>query len=123
MTSHSGRLYALGVALIVFFLAWAVVAARPWGPTKAAARDPRLVVLAQREHRLRAEAGMVQKIVARRFSDYRRRFAAYRAAMAKRQAEIAAARAAPVAAPAPAYSGGGGVRVVTLPPLVVTRTS
>jgi hypothetical protein len=123
MTSHSGRLYALAAALVVFFLAWAVIAARPWTPTKAAVRDPRLVALAQRELRLRTEAGMVQKIVARRFSDYRRRFAAYRSAMAKRQAAIAAARSAPVAAAAPVYSGGGGVRVVTLPPLVVTRTS
>ena len=122
MTSHAGRLYALAAALVVFFLAWAVVAARPWATSGAAARDPRLVALAQREQRLRTEAGMVQKIVARRFSDYHRRFAAYKAAMAKRQAAIAAARSAPVAAAAPA-SYGGGVRVVTLPPLVVTRTS
>jgi hypothetical protein len=124
MTSLPGRLYALAAALVVFFLAWAVVAARPWASTKAAARDPQLVALAQREQRLRTEASMVQKIVAGRFSDYRRRFAAYKAAMARRQAAIAAARSAPVAAAAPAYSGGGGgVRVMTLPPLVVTRTS
>ena len=123
MTSHAGRLYVLAAALVVFFLAWAVVAAHPWATTKAAASDPRLVALARREQRLRVEAGMVQKIVTRRFSDYRRRFAAYRAALARRQAELAAARSAPVAAAAPVAAGGGGVRVVTLPPLVVTRTS
>ena len=123
MTSHAGRLYALAAALVVFYLAWAVVAARPWATSGAAARDPRLVALAQREQRLRTEASMVQKIVAGRFSDYRRRFAAYKAAMAKRQAAVAAAaRSAPVAVAASA-SSAGGVRVVTLPPLVVTRTS
>jgi hypothetical protein len=31
MTSHTGRLYALAVTLVVFFLTWTVIAARPWG--------------------------------------------------------------------------------------------
>ena len=127
MTSHAGRLYALAATLVAFFLAWAVVAAHPWTTAKAI-RDPRLAALAQREQRLRADARIVQKVVDRRFSDYRRRFAAYKSALAKRRAELAAARraaaAAPVYSPAPAAaSSGGGVRVVTLPPLVITRTS
>lgn len=127
MTSpHLGRLYALAAALVVFFLVWAVVAAHPWATVKSA-RDPRLTELAAREHRLRAEAGLVQQVVARRFSDYRRRFAAYKAALAKKRAQLAVARSAagapPAAAPA-SYSGAGGaVRVVNLPPLVITRTS
>jgi hypothetical protein len=124
MTSHAGRLYALATAVVVFFVVWAVVAAHPWATTKSATRDPRLVALAQREQRLRSEAGMVQQIVARRFSDYHRRFAAYKAALARRQAQLAVVRSAPVySSPAPVASGGGSVRVVTLPPLVVTRTS
>ncbi len=128
MTSHAGRLYALAAAVVAFFVAWAVIAAHPWATVKAA-RDPRLVALAQREQRLRADARLVQKVVERRFSDYRRHFAAYKAALARQQAQLAAARhaaaAAAAAAPAPAaYSGGGGgVRVVNLPPLVITRTS
>ena len=127
MTSHAGRLYVVAATVVAFFLAWAVVAAHPWTTAKAI-RDPRLVALAQREHRLRTDARLVQKVVDRRFSDYRRRFAAYRTALAKRQAELAAARrvaaAAPVYSSAPAApSSGGGVRVVTLPPLVITRTS
>lgn len=128
MTSHAGRLYALAAALVAFFLAWAVVAAHPWTTVKAA-RDPRLRALALREQRLRADARLVQQVVSRRFSDYRRRFAAYKAALARQQAQLAAARSAAAtaaAAPAPAsYSGGGGggVRVVNLPPLVITRTS
>jgi len=132
MTSSHGRLYALGASILVFFVAWAVIAAHPWGAPRAAARDPRLVSLAQREHRLRNEAGLVQRVVARRYVDYRARFAAYKAGLAKRQAQIAASRRAAArqaqlasvaqAAPAAAPSGGG-VRVVTLPPLVITRTS
>jgi hypothetical protein len=131
MTSHAGRLYALGAAIVVFFLAWAVVAAHPWTTPKAAARDPRLAALAQREHRLRATARLVQKVVDRRFADYRRQFAAYKTALARRQAQIrtaqqqaAAAAAQPVSAPqAAAPAAAPSVRVVTLPPLVVTRTS
>jgi hypothetical protein len=128
MTSHTGRLYALAAGIVAFFVAWAVIAAHPWSTVKAA-RDPRLLALAAREQRLRNDARLVQQVVARRFSDYRRRFAAYKAALARQQAQLAAARRA--AAAAPAYSapasygggGGGGVRVVNLPPLVITRTS
>jgi len=119
------RLYALAAAVVAFFVAWAAIAAHPWSSVKAT-RDPRLVALALREQRLRTDARLVQRVVARRFSDYRRRFAAYKAALAKQQAQLAAARAA-AAAPAPSapasYSGGGGVRIVNLPPLVITRTS
>ena len=128
MTSHAGRLYALAAATVAFFVAWAVVAAHPWATVKVA-RDPRLAALAVREQRLRADARLVQRVVDRRFSDYRRRFAAYKTQLVKRQAEIVAAKqAAAAAAAAPAYSvpassSGGGVRVVSLPPLVITRTS
>jgi hypothetical protein len=126
MTSHVGRLYALGVALVAFFLTWALIAAHPWSTAKAA-RDPRLTALAQREVRLRKEARLVQQIDDRRFSDYRKRFAAYKTALARRQAQIAAnqlAASRTVAAPSAAPSSySPGVRVVTLPPLVVTRTS
>ncbi len=123
MTSHHGRLYALAASVLAFFVAWAVIAAHPWSTAKAA-RDPRLAALAAREHRLRTEAGLVQQIVARRFADYRRRFAAYKAALARQQAAAAQVAAAQAAAPAAAPSGGGGsVRYVSLPPLVITRTS
>jgi hypothetical protein len=113
MTSHTGRLYALALTLVVFFLAWAVLAARPWA---TAAPDPRLRALAVREAALRREARHVDLVVARRF-------AAYRKALRVRRAEIAAAsrRAAQIAAaPAPAPAS---VQIVTLPPLTITRTS
>jgi hypothetical protein len=102
MTSHAGRLYALALALVVFFLAWAVVAARPWAASTA---DPRLRALALRESALRREAALVERLVAQRDAAYRAR-------------ARSAARALTAAAPA-----APRVRVVTLPPLTVTRTS
>jgi hypothetical protein len=132
MTSHTGRLYTLGASLLAFFLVWAVIAAHPWASANTT-RDPRLVALAQREQGLRQEAGLVQQIVTRRFVDYRRRFAAYKAALARRQAQLAAAQLAaaraaaappsPSYSPSPSYAASPSVRVVTLPPLTITRTS
>ena len=83
MVSHTGRLYSLALALVVFFLAWAVVAAHPWGAT---ASDPRLKALATREAQLRHEARLVNQVVALRW-------AAYRSALKARTAQIAAAKA------------------------------
>lgn len=109
MTSHVGRLYALALALLVFFMAWAVVAARPWATTAKA--DPRIAALVVREQRIRHESVAVRRIV-------NRRWAVYRKQLHVRQAQIAAAKQVQLASgPAPS------VRVVTLPPLTITRTS
>ena len=104
MTNHTGRLYALALGLVVFFLAWAAVAARPWATTTA---DPRLKALAAREAQLRQEAKLVGKIVAQRAQ-------LAQLARVNRSRQLASATVA-VAAPA--------VRIVNLPPLTVTRTS
>jgi hypothetical protein len=118
VTSHTGRLYALALALVAFFLAWAVVAARPWA---TAAADPRLKVLAAREAQLRHEAHLVNDVVARRW-------AAYRVALQARRTQIAAAKQQAAQAAATSYAAAPaasspGVRVVMLPPLTITRTS
>ena len=84
MTSHTGRLYALALALVVFFLAWAVVAAHPWASN--APSDPRLRRSPLREAQLRREARLVKQVVAARW-------AAYRSALKLRSAQIAAAKA------------------------------
>jgi len=99
MTNHAGRLYALAIALAVFFLAWAVVAARPWATT---AVDPRQKTLAIRAAQLRREAKLVNQIVAQRAQ----------LARVTHNRQLASA----AAAPAP-------VKIVTLPPLTITRTS
>jgi hypothetical protein len=132
MTNHTARLYALVGAVLVFFVAWAAIAAHPWRAQAQAARDPRLAALQAREERLRTESIAVRRIV-------NRRWAAYRAQLALRKREIAAiqvasanARAASLAsaqsitmasAPAAAPAAAPSVRVVTLPPLTITRTS
>ena len=38
MTSHVARLYALAAAILVFFVAWAAIAAHPWQTHRPAAR-------------------------------------------------------------------------------------
>ena len=101
MTSHVARLYALALALLVFFLTWAAVAARPWATAAASRPDPRLAALAAREQRLRHESVAVQRIVQHRWAVYRM----------KLHAQRVAAAAAPQ------------VRVVNLPPLTITRSS
>jgi hypothetical protein len=113
MTNHVARLYALVLGVVVFFVIWATVAAHPWPPKTAAAADPRVAALAARQHQIRIESIRVQKIVAARWAVYRRALATHNAAVSR--AQLAAAQSAPVTAPA--------VRVVTLPPLVVTRVS
>ena len=101
MTSHTGRLYALALSLVVFALAWAAVAARPWA---ARAAGPRLQSLAAREAQLRQEAALVRKLAAQRQA-------------AVHAQKVAASASSAAAAPSPS------VRVVNLPPLTITRTS
>jgi hypothetical protein len=125
MTSHQGRLYTLALGLVVFFLAWAVVAAHPWATT---APDPRMRLLAAREAQLRHEAKLVRKVVEARWATYRvrlreRRAEIKRVAAATAAAAAAAQQAAAAAAAAPAASAAAPVRVVNLPAQVVTRTS
>jgi hypothetical protein len=118
MTSHTGRLYALAFGLVVFFLAWALVAARPWSTASA---DPQLKALAAREVRLRSEARLVNQVVAQRSTLYRHELRMRNAQIASARAR--AARLASSSAAAASASASPAVRVVTLPPLTITRTS
>jgi hypothetical protein len=109
MTDRSVRLYAVVVAVLVFFVTWAGVAAKPWATTKT---DPRLAALAKREQRLRADARLVKLVVDKRF-------ATYKATLAQRQVQNASATRTLAAA----QSSAPAVRVVNLPPLTITKTS
>ena len=128
MTDTSHRLYAIVIAVVVFFLSWAAVAAQPWATTST---DPRLAVLAQREQRLRADAKLVQQVVDARTATYRQALKARNAQIAAVKAQAAAAQARSLqvsqstaaSSPASQYSAAPSVRVVNLPPLTVTRTS
>lgn len=110
MTSHVGRLYALALALLVFFIAWSAFAAQPWA--RSVKPDPRLAALAAREQRIRHESVVVRRLVQKRWVVYRAQLKQRKALIAVRQAQLSAP---PVAGPS--------VRVVNLPPLTVTRTS
>ena len=97
MTDRVTRLYVLVVAVLVFVLLWAVVAANPWARAKP---DPRLAALEQRARHLRVDAKLVGQIVALRARQN--------------------AAATTLGSPRPAAPT---VRVVNLPPLTVTKTS
>ncbi len=124
MTSHVARLYALAVAVLVLFAAWAVVAAHPWQTATHKAADPRIHALVIRERRIRHQSIAVRRIVGRRWHHYQVALARRKRQIANVQKQHKAALAAAAAAPpAPTYSSSPSVQVVTLPPLTVTRTS
>ena len=140
MTDATRRLTIVAVAILVLFLSWAFIAARPWAVRAATPPDPRWRALAQREARLRHDAVLVRRVVNRRWRHYRvalhRRELAISLARTRHQRALAAAASAQRAAtqaaavqsyaPSPSYSGSSSapsVRVVTLPPLTITRTS
>lgn len=148
MTNATRRLSFAAIAILVLFLSWAFVSARPWAVHAAAAPDPRIQALVQREARLRRDAVLVQRVVTRRWQHYRvalhrRELAIARARRrhlsalaAARRAQATAARDAALRASAPAarsYSSSPSyapsaaapapVRIVTLPPLTITRSS
>lgn len=113
MTDSGHRVYAVVLALSIFFVTWAAVAAKPWA---TAATDARLVALAKREQRLRADAKLVEQIVAKRT-------AAYQVALRQRQTQIARAEARSLQAAPAVPAASASVRVVNLPPLTTTRSS
>lgn len=117
MRSHALRLYVFSITLLLFFVLWAVIAARPWAARSGA--NPALKALNARERHLRHEARVVERAVRRRWAGYRRRLHAREAqirALERRHAEeLAAAHAA---ATAPASYSAPASRVVTLPPQV-----
>ena len=125
MRSHTLRLYVFSVALLVFFVLWAVIAARPWAAAQSSGNQggasPALDALAARERHLRHEARVVEKAVRRRWVSYRRRLHAREAqirALERRHAvELAAANAA-AATSAATYGAAPASRVVTLAPQV-----
>jgi hypothetical protein len=125
MRSHALRLYVLSITVIVFFVLWAAIAARPWVAAQSGespgGASPALRALAARERHLRHEARVVEKAVRRRWVSYRRRLHAreeqIRALEQRHAAQLAAANAAAAASAAP-YSPAPASHVVTLAPQV-----
>jgi hypothetical protein len=118
-------MYAVVIAVVVFLVSWAAIAARPWATPKP---DARLVALSLREQRLRADARLVKQVVDQRLAAYTLALNARKAQIATARAQNAASQARTLAAaqsPAPVSQAASApaVRVVNLPPLTVTRTS
>jgi hypothetical protein len=85
-----------------------------------------MAALAAREQHLRHDSALVQRIVAARWALYRVDLARRKAAIAtwqRRQAQLAAAPAPTVSTNYGVGAAAPAVRVVTLPPLTITRTS
>ncbi|MFN8124321.1 MAG: hypothetical protein U0237_18080 [Thermoleophilia bacterium] len=75
--ADSVKALVVGIAVVAFLVAWAVLAGRPWeGPAAVPPRDPRMVALDRWEARLDARAIAVEAAVRRRWSDYQRRLRA-----------------------------------------------
>ncbi len=87
MTNSLGRVYAITAAIVVFFLSWAIIAARPWVSAPEAKTDPRILALNSRERRLNKDAIAIRAIVQKRWT-------VYRARLVKRKQQIAAAKKA-----------------------------
>ncbi|MDX6599217.1 MAG: hypothetical protein QOE87_3104 [Gaiellales bacterium] len=85
MTDAGRRLYLVALAILILFVSWAFVAARPWAAHGASAPDPKSDLLARREAQLRHRAIVVNRVVKRRWSHYR-------AALHRRELAIAAAK-------------------------------
>jgi hypothetical protein len=137
MTEHVVRLYAAAVALVVFFLFWAVIAARPWAA--AGESDPRMEALQRREAELAQETRRVNRVVKRRFARYEHRLARRKRAIKRRERENAAVLAAAsagsasgsgstsrgfsAAATASAPAAAAPVTVTAAPPVTTTSSS
>ncbi len=117
MTNHVARLYAVVLAIVVFFLTWAGIAAEPWNTrqTVAAAVSPQAVALDRRAKRLERKRLRVQAMLDRRFAEYRSQLRKRRRLLAQAAAAAAAAAAAP--------SVGPSVGTTSLPPVTATKSS
>ena len=64
-TNHAPRLYALAGSILGFFLAWAGLAAHPWGQTSSSVA-PQSTALEVYSRRLNADAALVALVSGRR---------------------------------------------------------
>ena len=126
MTNHVARLYAIALTLVVFFVTWAVVSARPWAASATEAKDPRLVALQRREARVHRESIRVRKVLKHRYHVYRVKLRERKQQIAAIEAANARATAATVTvSSSPSWSAPAApsVSVVSAPPVTSTHTS
>jgi hypothetical protein len=96
VTSTIGRFWAIAVALVVFFVLWAVIATRPWVSGSGTPADPRLAALQAREQKVQNQAIAAQQTLNRRWAAYRSALLRNQGSLtAKQRAQLAAAPAGP----------------------------
>ncbi|MDX6591847.1 MAG: hypothetical protein QOJ13_1043 [Gaiellales bacterium] len=113
MTDSTARVYAIAIALVVFFVAWAAISARPFA--SAAGKDERIVALERREQELKRESVRVKRVVERRFADYGDKLRQRQKAIAKVRSANRRAIAAAAATPS--------VSTVSVPSVTSTGSS
>jgi len=117
MTNHVARLYAIALSLVIFFLFWAAVAAAPWSPEQTAASpNPQVAALDRRAKKLERERVRVQRMLDRRFAEYR-------VQLRKRQQQIAQVQASAIAAASTPSVAAPSVGTVSAPPVTSTKSS
>ena len=95
MTNVIGRFWAVAVALVVFFVLWAVLAAKPW-VSSGAPVDPRLSALQAQQQKTQNRALAAQQTLNKRWAAYRSALVRQKGALtAQQRAQIAAAPAGP----------------------------
>jgi hypothetical protein len=95
VTNVIGRFWAVAVALVVFFVLWAALAAKPWVSSGAPA-DPRLSALQAQQQKTQNRALAAQQTLNKRWAAYRSALVRQKGALtAQQRAQIAAAPAGP----------------------------
>jgi hypothetical protein len=124
MTRQIARAYVAAGAILVLFLAWAVISANPWSTTTASV-DPKVAALHSREVAIRHQALVVRRVVNRRWAVYRVQLAhrKHEIALVQKKHKTLLASAAASAATSSASYSGPSASIVQLPALTVTRTS
>lgn len=125
MTNHVARLYAIALTLVVFFVTWAVVSARPWAASATPTKDPRLVALQEREARVHQESIRVRRVLKHRYHVYRVKLRERKHQIAAIEAANARAASTVTVSASPSWSAPSApsVSVVSAPPVTSTHTS
>ncbi|MGA9762150.1 MAG: hypothetical protein WBQ14_06990 [Gaiellaceae bacterium] len=95
VTNVVGRFWAVAVGLVVFFILWAVLAARPWVSPGTPA-DPRLTALQAQEQKVQNRALAAQQTLNKRWAAYRSALMRQKGSLTPQQrAQLATAPAGP----------------------------
>ena len=117
MTKTIGRLYAASLSVVVFFVAWAAIAAKPWVQTTitvSSTINKRLARLQAREIQMQKQALQVQRVLDKRWASYRAAVLAHSSQLtAQQQLQILSAPPGPSVSVKVVYAQQGKVATTT----------